>query len=160
MAPIFRINHDINAQTCHSRRPKPLRTCCIAERVASSVDFAARTSSHKIIDSSTFCRRTSARAFSAYWNDESKSCGERKDAWYGTLIKVFLGCFFNNLLHETTAVLGEPVSSESTKSMKIGGIESDKYRANHRSGVFDVQVRWLTFRLLEVEGSRCWGRRW
>ena len=64
--------------------------------------------------SSVFCERTRASAFSACHGKllaVAKEMG--RDIIARTLTRLFLGCFFSNLLHETSAVLGEPVSRES-----------------------------------------------
>lgn len=50
-----------------ARLPNPRRTCIIADNVASSVVFDAKTSSQRTSDSSTFWVLTRASALSAYF---------------------------------------------------------------------------------------------
>jgi hypothetical protein len=119
----------------NARRPKARKTCIIAESVASSVGFEARTSSHRTSDSSTFCDRTSASDFKAYSRSETtEATGIVNEQ---TLTNSLLGCLLRSLLHATMADLFDPVSRASDIDLRLENVGLE--RTNRRLDVSDAR---------------------
>lgn len=112
----------------------------MAVSVASLVGFASKTSSQRTRDSSTFCDRTSASAFSAWRIPIECWCHFGKEA-EGTLISSFRGYFLRSLLQVTIADLLEPVSRASRALFEYSSI----HPAGNRRGKLTVDGANLTF---------------